>query len=440
MTAQAIDVAALIERRPIDGFNIRLIAISCLITIFDGFDLSIAAFTAPYMRDELALTTGQIANILSAGLFGMMIGGLLFSPLSDRIGRRPVVIGTALGFGLLTIATGFAPSYGWLVGLRFLDGLAIGGMVPIAWALNVEFVPKRMRATVVTIIMIGYSIGTSGAGPVTVMLEPAIGWRGLFVAGGIGSLMAAGLLALWLPESIRLLVTRRWRPAKTAALVRRLDPGCGAGPDTRFMLGDEQSMPQRTRLADLFAGPLRWATPLIWLAFVASSIAIYFVNGFGPILLEAMGFDRRTAALAIALGGILGGFAGLAVMRLTDRLGPVTTLLYPLALLPATMILGLLPLSPALRLVLAMAVLTFTGGMHFAVMSIIGTLYPTAVRGAGSGFASSIGKLGGVFGPILGGALLATGMPPERSFAFLATSPLLVLIACAALVRVTRAA
>lgn len=93
-TPRNIDVAAVIENRSFDRFNIRLVLISWLITVCDGFDMMVVSFTAPYIRDELGLTTGQLATVFSSGLLGMTIGGLIFSTISDRVGRRPVVIGT----------------------------------------------------------------------------------------------------------------------------------------------------------------------------------------------------------------------------------------------------------------------------------------------------------------------------------------------------------
>jgi AAHS family 4-hydroxybenzoate transporter-like MFS transporter len=427
---RTVDVAALIEGRPFDKFNLRLIVISWLITVFDGFDLSIAAFAAPYMREELHLTTGQLANVFSAGLAGMTLGGLVFSYMADKLGRRPIVIATAFGFGILTCATAFAPSYEALVALRLLDGFAIGGMVPIAWALNVEFVPRRLRATVVTIIMVGYSCGTSGAGPITVWLEPLVGWRGLFIFGGLGSIVASVLLLLWLPESLRLLVTRGRTPERVARTINRLEPSIAASADDRFVLGDEAEAPRKVALGELFGGWLRFTTPLLWLSFSASSIAIYFVNGFGPTVLEALQFDRRTAALATAFGGIMGSVAAIAMMRFTDKFGPKTVAFYPVLLLPVLLVVGLVPLSHTPLLILAMLVLMLIGGMHLVLVSIVGMLYPTAVRGSGSGWASSVGKVGGVFGPILGGMVLSSGLPVARSYLFLAVCPAIV-FACA---------
>lgn len=431
MSDRTVDVSQVIENRRLNGFNFRLILASWIITVFDGFDLSIAAFAAPYMRDDMGLAPSELANVLSAGLLGTVIGALVFSSISDRIGRRPVLIGCSVAFGLLTVAMGFAPSYEWLVAIRFLDGVAIGAIVPIVWALNSEYVPRRLRATVITVIMVGYSVGTSGAGPITVVLEPLVGWRGLFIWGGIGSLAAAMILLFTLPESIRWLVVKGDRQARVAAILGKLS---GKSADyssaDRFVLGDEvQTTTRDSRLRDLFSGWLAWATPLVWLAYTAASVAIFYVNGWGPIIFEGMGFDRDTGALATAFGGVMGSVAGLLLMRFTDRHGPVTVLFYPILLLPVLLVLGLVPLSQNAILILAMAVLALIGGMTFVLLSIIAPLYPTSIRARGSGWAQSVAKLGAVLGPIFGGWMSESGMPIIKGYAIIAVVPAIV-IAC----------
>lgn len=432
MSGRAIDVSQVIEERKLNAFNYRLIVGSWLIAMFDGFDLSIAAFASPYMRDELGLSPSQLANVLSAGLLGTVVGALLFSWISDRIGRRPVLIACSITFGLLTAATGLAPSYEWLTAIRFLDGVALGANVPIIWALNSEYVSKRYRATVITVIMVGFSVGTSGAGPIVVALEPLIGWRGIMIWGGAASIMAALFLLYALPESIRWLVVRGDRPGRIAKILQKLTgnpAGTYSATDT-YVLGDEvNTRPQDVRLSDLFSGWLAWATPLVWIAYTAASVAIYYVNGWGPIIFEGMGFDRDTGALATAFGGVMGSVAGLVMMRSTDKRGPVTVLFYPILLLPVLLVLGLMPLSQDVILILAMVVLALIGGMTFVLLSIIAPLYPTSIRASGSGWAQSVAKVGAVLGPIFGGWMSESGMPIVRGYAILAVVPAIVVIA-----------
>src|SRR6478736_731942 len=114
-----VDVTALMDDRRLSAFNYRLIALSWLITVFDGLDIMMVSFTAPYMRDELQLTKAMLGNIFAIGTAGMVIGGLGCSYIGDRFGRRPAIIGCAFAFSVLTILTGLASSYPALLALRF---------------------------------------------------------------------------------------------------------------------------------------------------------------------------------------------------------------------------------------------------------------------------------------------------------------------------------
>ncbi|WP_416637796.1 MFS transporter [Pseudomonas sp. OHS18] len=175
---RTIDVAALIEGRKLTRFNYLVVAVSVLITFLDGFDLLVLSHTASYIADEVGLNKIQLGEIFSVGLFGMMLGGFFFGYLGDRIGRRPTIIFSTVSFGVLTLLFALANSYESLMVLRFCNGFALGAMLPLCWALNIEFVPKRYRSTVVTIIMVGFSLGSAMAGPLTVWLAPHIGWQG----------------------------------------------------------------------------------------------------------------------------------------------------------------------------------------------------------------------------------------------------------------------
>ena len=418
-----IDIAALIDGRRLGAFNYRLILLSWLITLFDGFDMMMISFTAPYMRDALGLDKPMLGNIFSAGLFGMMLGGFAFAYVGDRIGRRMAIVVAAFAFGLLTMATALAQSYAALLALRFLDGFAIGGMLPLAWALNIEFVPTRMRSTVVTVIMMGYSLGTTIAGPVTVALAPGWGWQAVFVVGGAGTLVCALGLLLWLPESVRFLASKGRGADRIAATLNRLDPTLRATAADGFVLGDERQDRSNFAVGKLFEGDLRRLTPLLWIGYIASTLAVYFAANWGPIVYEELHFARSTAAYVASITSLLGALLGLTLMRFTDRYGPYAVALYPALAFPLLLMVGLLPLSHAIFLPLAVAATSFVGGAHFGVHSIAGIFYPSAIRASGAGWATSIAKLGGITGPIVGGHVLASGLPIVASFAILATCP-----------------
>jgi len=434
-----VDVAGIIDAERLRPFNYRLIVISWLITVFDGFDQMMISFTAPYMRDQFGLSSPQIGWMVSSGLAGMMAGGFFFSWLADRIGRRPAIVGAAYAFGLLTLVTALAGSFWQLVALRFVDGLAIGGMLPLAWALNIEFVPKRMRSTVVTVIMLGYSLGTAGAGPLTNWLAPAHGWQAVYAAGGVGTLVCATLLLMFLPESARFLVIRGMRPDRVAATLNQLDPRLKLTGAERFILSDEGATTARFRIGQLFEGDLARITPLLWLGFMASSLAIYFLSSWSPIVLEELHFSRSTAALTASSGSMLGAIGGLLLMRFTDRHGPRSVALYPALAIPVLLVAGLGWVPHDSFLVAQILAQFFISGGHFGITSIAGIFYPSSIRASGAGWAASLSKLGGVFGPLLGGYVLASDMPVVRTYALLAFCPLILVIAALSIAAAVRA-
>jgi len=420
---RTLDVARLIDGRKLGPFNYRLIALSWLITVFDGFDMMMISFTAPWMRDELSLDRIQLGHIFSTGITGMMVGGFAFAYIADRLGRRRTIVAAAFAFGILTMATAFARSYEALLVLRFLDGFAIGGMLPIAWALNIEYVPSKMRSTVVTIIMMGYSLGSSIAGPVTVLLAPRFGWEGVFVFGGIGTLLCAVLLLRSLPESVRFLTSKQMRPDLIAKTLNDLDPTIGATEHDRFVLQDERVDTGNFRVSKLFEGRLAWLTPLLWAGYIASTLAVYFKANWGPLVYEDMAFSRDTAAYVSSLSGVMGAVLGLILMRFTDRFGPFAVAVYPLIATPLLLVVGLLPLSADRFLILSVISTTFIGGAHFGILSIASVFYPSAIRANGGGWATSVAKLGGIGGPVIGAYVLSSGLPVVRSFAILAICP-----------------
>jgi AAHS family 4-hydroxybenzoate transporter-like MFS transporter len=416
------------DGRKLTPFNWMLMILSWLITMFDGLDMMMVSFTAPYMREELNLTTTQLGHVFSAGTAGMVVGGLAFTYIGDRIGRRPTIIFAGLAFGILTFLTGFARSYELLVTLRFLDGLAIGGLLPLAWALNIEFVPKQVRATVIAFIMMGFSIGSSVAGPLTNWLAPVYGWEGVYFVGGGATILCAIALVIWLPESPRFLISKGLKPELVVATLKRYDPSLDIQQGDMFILGDEGQHKGNFKFSDLFAGPLKFITPLVWLGYGASALGIFFKSSWGPIVLEEMNVARETAATVSSIGGLLGAFAGVAIMRMAERYGLLVVAFVPALIIPIALLIGFDMVTGPLFLPLIVIQAMLVGGGHTAIISQLALYYPTAIRASAGGWASAVGKIGGVVGPIVGAAVLSSGMPASRTYAIAAICPFILML------------
>ncbi|MCQ6255155.1 MFS transporter [Pseudomonas sp. Q11] len=429
--SRTLDVAALIEGRKLSRFNYVVILVSVLITFLDGFDLLVLSHTASYIADEVGLDKIQLGEIFSIGLLGMMLGGFFFGYLGDRIGRRPTILLSTCSFGVLTLLFALANSYESLMVLRFLNGFALGAMLPLCWALNIEFVPKRYRSTVVTIIMVGFSLGSAMAGPITVWLAPHVGWQGVFVLGGVLTLAASVLLFFTLPESVRFLASKRKGPEKITATLKRMDSSLDVRPGDRFVLLDEPDLGHKEfRVSQLFIGRLKWVTPMIWLGYSASSMAMYFLASWSPLVYQYAGFDRATASWVSSIASFSGAMAGLAMMRFVDTRGPYMVMIYPLLALPFLLVLGISGMQGTAFLMLSLVGAVFVKGSHYGILSIAGVFYPSAIRANGAGWATSIAKIGSILGPLLGAYVLNSGMPVVKSFLVLAICPA-ILAACA---------
>jgi AAHS family 4-hydroxybenzoate transporter-like MFS transporter len=425
-SGSVFDVSAALDRRKIGSFEIQLIVLSWFVTFFDGFDMNVIAFTSNYLIRDFHLTDPMLGNVFSAGIVGTLVGGFLFGYVGDRIGRRPAILLAVGSFSVLTLAIAFARNYEALLVLRFLDGLALGGVLPLIWALNAEYAPVRSRATVNTIIMLGYGVGVAAAGPLARLVLPHFDWPGVFVLGAALSFAATVVLWVGLPESMRFLAARGDRPRAVEKLLRRMKIALPSdGSELRFVMSDETTpQGERFRFSSLFAGYLKWLTPLLWVSYFASSISTFFLASWGPKILEDMGFSADHAAYVTSFNSIFAATGGLALMRFTDKHGPVSIAVLPLTAVPLLLLAGLAPLNLLAFLIVLVPLSVFLGGSHYGVVSIISSFYPSAIRANGSGWCSGVGKIGSVIGPLVGGYVLATGLPVRMSYALLAICPL----------------
>src|ERR1700692_1909401 len=179
--ASLVDVAGFIDQQPVGGFQIKLLLACAAVLFLDGFDTTSIGFVAPALAKEWGLTKGPFGPVVSAGLFGVMIGALIFGPLADRIGRKNIIIFSTLAFGIGTLVTSFVNDVNTLLAIRFLTGLGLGGAMPNTIALTSEFSPHRRRATMVMVMFVGFSIGAAAAGFLAAALVPQFGWRSVFV-------------------------------------------------------------------------------------------------------------------------------------------------------------------------------------------------------------------------------------------------------------------
>jgi AAHS family 4-hydroxybenzoate transporter-like MFS transporter len=173
---QEIDVSSLIEQRPITRFQWQTLFVCLSVLSMDGYDTQAIGYVAPALVQAWHLDKAALAPVFAIGLVGLMVGGLFFGPLADRFGRKRFIVLCTTLFGAFSLATAFADSLEQLMALRFLTGIGLGGAMPNAVALAVEYFPKRRRASAVTMVFVGFTVGAAIGGFAIAGLLRAYGW------------------------------------------------------------------------------------------------------------------------------------------------------------------------------------------------------------------------------------------------------------------------
>src|SRR6266700_7900659 len=432
----SIDVAAFIDAQPVGGFQIRLLLTCAAVLFLDGFDTQAIGYVAPALAKEWGLTKGSLGPVFSAGLFGLMIGALVFGPLADRIGRRKIIIFSTLAFGIGTLATSVIHDVDSLLAIRFLTGLGLGGAMPNAVAMTSEFSPRRRRATMVMIMFCGFSVGAALGGFLAAALIPQFGWRSVFVVGGVAPLLLVPILVLRLPESVRFLALTGRANERVAELIALINPKTVFAPGTPFVVHEPAlaGMP----VLHLFRDGRTLVTLLLWVVFFMSLLDLYFLANWLPTVLNDLGASVSMAALIgsmLQIGGVVGTFAlGSVIDRFSFR---ALALVYFAAVFAVGAIGQLGHAAAPVAVAIFAAGFCIVGG-QIAANALAANFYPTAFRATGVGWALGIGRIGSIVGPLVGGVLLVQKWSPAAVFLAAAAAALCASLAAFGLSRLVR--
>lgn len=391
-----------------------LVTLLCwLIVVFDGYDLIVYGTTIPPLLKEPGwhLTPATAGFVGSLAFAGMLVGALGAGYLADRLGRRRTILWCTAWFSVFTALCAVAPGPESFGLFRFIAGVGLGGLVPSANALTAEFVSRRHRSSVSTIMMSGVPIGGSAAALIGLWLLPQFGWRSMYVVAVLAVVALLPLCFVLLPESPTWL---RAHGRMREALV--VEARYGVTHDaSEHSAGAEV---QKPGFRAILTGP--WLRPTI--LFAAATVATLFAwYGLGTWLPKLMGSDARFDMgdplhflLALNLGAVLGSvitaWAGVRFGPLRSAifaaaaaaLGLAFLLTYPTSILP---IYGALILAGV-----------GTHGTQCLIIAAVATHYPAKLRGTSLGFALGVGRIGAVLAPQVGGWLLAANLGVGSNF------------------------
>ncbi len=398
------EISDRLDRLPLSSFHYRLLLLSGLGWLFDSMDSGLASFVLARLKTEWHLTPAQVGQIGSAGLLGMFAGGALAGVLADRHGRKAMFQATLLVFSLATGLCAFAWSFSSLLALRFLVGFGLGGELPVAAALVSEFAPARHRGRLVVLLESFWAVGWAAAAILADVLASRAAahgavfpWRAAFAAGAVPALYVF-ILRRSLPESPRHLVAHG-RLDEAEAVLRRVESASGVAPGPPLSAGAAPPG-ARARLLDLFGPSLKRRTAMLWILWFAMTYSYYGIFIWLPTLLVKQGYAEAQSfrfTLIITLAQIPGYFAA---AFLVERIGRKATLV-PFMILCAVASYGFGRAgSPQALVAWGCLVSFFNLGAWGVTYGYTPELYPTRLRGTGSGSAAAFGRIGGILAPL----------------------------------------
>ncbi len=426
MDSNKLNINTVVDKAKFTPFHWGVLIWCLLIIVFDGYDLVIYGVALPLLMQEWGLTAVQAGLLASTALFGMMFGAMCFGTLSDKLGRKKTIMICVAIFSGFTVLGAFSSSPTEFGVLRFLAGLGIGGVMPNVVALMTEYAPKKIRSTLVALMFSGYAIGGMTSALLGAWLVADYGWKIMFYIAGF-PLLALPLIWKYLPESLMFL-TQKGETEKVREIVQKIAPEQQISLDTRFVL-NEATAGDEAPLRALFQQGRTFSTLMFWLAFFMCLLMVYALGSWLPKLMIQAGYSLGASMMflfALNIGGMVGAIGG-GVLADRFHLKPVLSIMFAVGAL-ALILLGFNSPQAVLYTLIAVAGAA-TIGSQILLYTFVAQFYPAAVRSTGMGWASGIGRIGAIVGPVLTGALLTFELPHQMNFMAIAIPGIIAAIA-----------
>lgn len=407
-----------IENVPFSRWHTKARIVMGSATLFDAFDALSLAFVMPVLVGLWHLSPGGIGVLIAAGYLGQVLGALFFGWLAERVGRVPSATVTVGLMSVMSVACAFTGNFQMLFLCRFIQGIGVGGEVPVAATYINELSQAHGRGRFFILYELIFPIGLLLAAQLGAFLVPRFGWEYMFLVGGIPGIIVA-LLIMRLPESPRWLIGKgRLHEAErviaeieASNTARHLDPTKNASEIGRRVTTLEEGLRSQKKgnWRELFSGFYRGRTLVVWVLWASSYFIANGINNWLPSLYKTVyNMPLRESLHMASLSNVLSTGAVMVCALLVDRVGrrlwAVGCFVVGGALLTALGLYG--TGNPWTVMVLASTAYAVLGSATVLLYLYTPEIYPTRIRAIGTGLATSWLRAASASAPTIVGIVL----------------------------------
>lgn len=401
MQGKTVDIATVIDSAKFAGLPLRVAVLTFCIMLVDGFDLQTMSFIAPVLLKEWSVERAQLTPVLTASMIGMAAGSLILGWLGDVIGRKKSYVVCIVFLFVGSLLSAYCTNLTDLFFFRFITGIGLGGVTPLAATLISEWTPKKQRGIAVTSVVVAVPLGGMVGAAVAQWIIPAYGWRTIFLIGAALPFVFFALAWFLMPESPKFLAQRAARHPFLAKELNRLLGEQRFDGSEHFYVEEPPARPGNW-IATLLSKQYRATTLLLWMAFSFNTLALYAFVNFLPTVLTAAGLPLEASLQGSKLfnfGGFFGAIGGALLIGLYGSrivgsslalIGGASTFLIGMTVLAST------GSSSTQMLLLIWVSGMALNGMQAFLYAVGAHSYPTYIRASGVGCAQAISRIGGV--------------------------------------------
>jgi putative MFS transporter len=403
------------EQVPTSRWFVRARVVMGSATFFDAFNALSIAFVLPILVPLWDITAPEVGIMIGASYVGQIVGALAFSWLAERYGRIPCAAAATAIYAVMSLACAAAWSFNVLLAFRFIQGIGVGGEMPVAATYISELSKARGRGRFFMLYEMIFPIGLMVTGQVAAVLVPLMGWQIMFLIGGIPGLVIA-LLLLWLPESPRWLIGKG-RLAAADAVIRWLEAASsktGAAVAVPPSLPEQVEIPSRARgkWSELLSPDYRSRTLIVWVLWASAYLVANSLNNWMPTLYTTVyHLDLPQALRAASMTNVAQVGLVLICALVIDRTGRKYWMMGAFGC--GAVMLGVLALGGTQEVSWVVVFSTLSYGLIGSIAAVVylytPEIYPTRIRAIGTGVATSWLRIASAIGPTLIGFMLAKG-------------------------------